>query len=112
LAEALVLAIPIFLNSLFSSLPSHQVHHAVKGMSKTALGTLEKMALFSPLVGTSFAVYFQISMSIGVLALSIISGIMLFIVVREYLSNKDLHLTALVTGQAAFLVLLLVLNTL
>lgn len=111
IGEAITISIPIFLNTIFSSLMSHKVKYAKKSMlKKHHVGLFEKASLFSTLLGAFIAYWLQIPLTTFIILLSIVGGGMLYVVVREYLrEDKHVSVKMILLGQAFFFVLMLAL---
>jgi len=111
IGEAVTIALPVFLNTAFSSLMHHKTDYAKKSVLKSHhISWFKNASLLSTLAGSLIAFLIQIPFKAFIILLSIVSGGMLYVVIKEYLRDEHVSLVAIALGQAAFLGLMLALR--
>jgi len=105
LKNSLLLAVPIMVASLFSTLSIHQVHHVKKAITKR-LWLLDKASWLTPLMGLAFATFIPIEGIYISILFGIVSGALLHIVIREFLAeDKYIDIASVIAGQIAFVII-------
>ncbi|MFQ5621484.1 MAG: hypothetical protein ACE5FT_06605 [Candidatus Nanoarchaeia archaeon] len=76
------------------------------GCLKDSIG-LEKLSISSTLPGTLLGAFFVVSANIMLILFGLVSGVMFYVAVKEYLRD-DISLAYFLTGQGCFILLMFV----
>ena len=101
--ENLIIFIPMGLHVTFSSLASHHIAFTKNYKSSSFDKILEILVVISPLLGAFFALLLDITAAMTYALYGVVGGIMLFIVIREFIPKpKEAQPIFFIAGQFFF----------